>query len=822
MSEFKEQAREKDEMIALQSREEIDADFAVGMVRDGLHVFIDKTDEQLTYDMVFNSKESFDFGSHIFTAPMMEVAHETFLETTSGALDRLNDDVKDIDIVSTSIEDYAKTMYNDGDSQFKWNDGHSEWENIRESILSGKTEYIRAWLYEAVPGDFQQEIDNLREALDHYAVTYFKGQEYKENKQALYSIEQGDDIRFFKAPEGYTAEDILKIAQEDKPYAKLMELGERIYDEGNYAAIQQSDEFTFSVEMNFDTDTAQLYEVNGGKGGIAESDRTDDNVRLSKIKISEYMQDKTFAYSYGSFNVVHLDIGTEERKNAVSEALKNIINNVYNGKMNGVQPYKNLLEQITPAAEFMHASQGHLSCLEYALRNAQEDKELCMSMLESIKQAENNLTPIVTIKGYECIPKETWEDHGVTFKIGQSVDDMSFYYARATGEKVTRDYEYDHKPDREKVMSDHADKLAEEDIDRGEAIYGADGYLAFPDPEMKHLVENIPQQQDISHNFNHADPTAQRGERKDTMNTKFEVTSMTMLDGDNPKAIASVAINDELIVGGITVRANQEGELYVKMPQQKNGKDEQGKDKYEDRVFPTTAEARKALDEAVLGKFEDLAAQGLENSYVKVEPPENSVSKIGVSLNKTNSEKSNVKATGQITVDNCFVIKGVTVTENVNSKTKETFQSVNLPHFKQDKNGQYPPVVKPITAEMREKVNNAVMKSFNTQTRGVKFAEVGGKENSATYFRQNNQFAEKLMEQLENKGIPYHARISDTTTLSVKATDKAAVEDIKKEIANEGRKPSLLGEVGKIKAEQKAHEAEKPAPQKAKSNNQEL
>ncbi len=556
---------------------------------------------------------------------------------------------------------------------------------------------------------------------------------------------------------------------------------------------------------------------------------TDEAIeKLNNAEAVEKERDNTFAYEIGHsapFTVVHLDISTEGRRNAVSEALKDIIDAYTdaNGRTHdGAQPYKNLLERITPKTDFLHTSQGHLSCLEYALRNAQEDKELCMSMLESIKQAENNLTPIVTIKGYECIPKETWEDHGVTFKIGQSVDDMSFYYARATDGKVTRDYEYDHKPDREKVMSDHADKLAEEDIDRGEAIYGADGYLAFPDPEMKHLAENIPQKQDISHNFNHADPTAQRGERKDTMNTKFEVTSMTMLDGDNPKAIASVAINDELIVGGITVRANQEGELYVKMPQQKNGKDEQGKDKYEDRVFPTTAEARKALDEAVLGTFENLAAQGLQNSYVKVEPPENSVSKIGVSLNKTNSEKSNVKATGQITVDNCFVIKGVTVTENVNSKTKETFQSVNLPHFKQDKNGQYPPVVKPITAEMREKVNNAVMKSFNTQTRGVKFAEVGGKENSATYFRQNNQFAEKLMEQLENKGIPYHARISDTTTLSVKATDKAAVEDIKKEIANEGRKPSLLGEVGKIKAEQKAHEAEKPAPQKAKSNNQEL
>lgn len=617
--------------------------------------------------------------------------------------------------------------------------------------------------------------------------------EHTENKQALYSMEQGDDMRYYKAAKEYSIDDILKAANNRIPYLKLMDMGEQI-SIGEYAEIQQSDRFTFSVEMNFDTLSATIYEVNNGKGGIAEEDRTDDNIRFTSGKLSELRgkqdkgkQDKTFAYEVGHsapFTVVHLDISMEGRRNAVSEALKDSIDAYYSDirlSNDMAQPYKNLLEQIKPETEFIHAFEGHLSCLKYALRNAQEDKELCMSMLDSIKQAENNLTPVVTIKGYECIPTDTWEEHGFTFKIGQSVDDPSFYYARATDGKITRDYEYDREPDREKVMSDHADKLSEEYMDHYEAEHGADGYGAFSAPDSQERAENIRQMQDISHNFTNADPTARRGERKDTMNTKFEVTSMTMLDGDNPKAIASVAINDELIVGGITVRANQEGELYVKMPQQKNGKDEQGKDKYEDRVFPTTAEARKALDEAVLGTFENLAAQGLENSYVKVEPPEKSVSKIGVSLSKTNSEKSNVKATGQISVDNCFVIKGVTVTENVNSKTNEKFQSVNLPHFKQDKNGQYPPVVKPITAEMREKVNAAVMKSYNTQTRGVKFSDLGGKENAATYFRQNNQFAEKLMNQLESKGIAFHAKIADTTTISVKLTDKAAVEDIKKE-----------------------------------------
>ncbi len=332
-------------------------------------------------------------------------------------------------------------------------------------------------------------------------------------------------------------------------------------------------------------------------------------------------------------------------------------------------------------------------------------------------------------------------------------------------------------------------------------------------------IENIPRQQDISNN--NADPSAQRGERKNTMNTKFEVSSMTMMDDPKVKAIASVAVNNELIVSGITVRENQKGELYVKMPQQKNGRDEQGKDKYEDRVFPTTAEARKALDEAVLGAYENLASQGLENSYVKIEPPEKSASKLSVSLIKTDSEKSSLKAKGQITIDNCFVIKDVKVSEHTNSKTGEKFNSVDLPHFKQNQNGEYPLVVKPITADIRGKINEAVMTSFNAQTRGVKFSELGGKENVDTYFRQNNQFAEKLMNKLEEKGIPYHAKIADTTTISVNKSDKAAVENIKKEITAETRKPSVLGEVNKIKAEQKAKEAESPTQQKAKSNAQE-
>ncbi len=548
--------------------------------------------------------------------------------------------------------------------------------------------------------------------------------------------------------------------------------------------------------------------------------------RLIMNNINE-SADKTFAYKTpsksGSFTVVALDISTEERKAAVSNALKNIIDNVYNKKNRygeidpSSQPYRNLLEDVRLKTDYLETCQGHLECLKFALRYAVTDYELCGQMLDSIRDVENNPSRGVDIKGTLCRVVDEWKDEpaGTSYIIGQNEQDKSFFYARATNGDVTREYEYDYKPEREKVVSDHYDKLAEEDIDRSEAIYGADGSLMFGN-----MVEHIPQQQDISHN-NNAFLSAQRGERKNTMNTKFEVSSMTMMDDPKVKAIASVAVNNELIVSGITVRENQKGELYVKMPQQKNGRDEQGKDKYEDRVFPTTAEARKALDEAVLGAYENLASQGLENSYVKIEPPEKSASKLSVSLIKTDSEKSSLKAKGQITIDNCFVIKDVKVSEHTNSKTGKKFNSVDLPHFKQNQNGEYPLVVKPITADIRGKINEAVMTSFNAQTRGVKFSELGGKENVDTYFRQNNQFAEKLMNKLEEKGIPYHAKIADTTTISVNKSDKAAVENIKKEITAEARKPSVLGEVNKIKAEQKAKEAENPTQQKAKSNAQE-
>lgn len=105
--------------------------------------------------------------------------------------------------------------------------------------------------------------------------------------EILYKIEMNGESGTYKAS-GITADEILHIAaNSEKPYWELMNIGQRISDL-DYATFQQSDEFTISIDVNFDENEATIYSVNDGKGGISEENRTDDNVSFQNIKISDF------------------------------------------------------------------------------------------------------------------------------------------------------------------------------------------------------------------------------------------------------------------------------------------------------------------------------------------------------------------------------------------------------------------------------------------------------------------------------------------------------------------------------------------------------
>ena len=69
-----------------------------------------------------------------------------------------------------------------------------------------------------------------------------------------------------------------------------------------------------------------------------------------------------------------------------------------------------------------------------------------------------------------------------------------------------------------------------------------------------------------------------------------------------------------------------------------------------------------------------------------------------------------------------------------------------------------------------------------TEYKGVKYAELGDKNDIAHLPKQNNKFAASLMAELDKAGIKYQARVEDMTSISVNKADMPRVTDIKNEL----------------------------------------
>ena len=260
-------------------------------------------------------------------------------------------------------------------------------------------------------------------------------------------------------------------------------------------------------------------------------------------------------------------------------------------------------------------------------------------------------------------------------------------------------------------------------------------------------------------------------------NTTFEVSSMTQLENaGNVKALANVVINGEIAVNGVKVVEGKDG-LFAAMPSKKIGNE------YVDMAHTITTEAYNQLNNAVISTYEQLALSGektIKNDlgFDKTKPVS---SEIEVSLHAV-SGSTNVVAAGQVKIDDCFVIKDVKV---IKPADKPEFAS--MPSY-QNQNGKYVDIANPITTAMHGKLNEEVINKFNSleqvKYRGVKYAELGDKSEIAALPKQNNKYAEKLMNELDKAGVVYQARIGSNsgTTISVNVADKPRLDTIHKEL----------------------------------------
>ena len=157
--------------------------------------------------------------------------------------------------------------------------------------------------------------------------------------------------------------------------------------------------------------------------------------------------------------------------------------------------------------------------------------------------------------------------------------------------------------------------------------------------------------------------------------TSFDVSSISKIEnGGNVKAIANVVVNGELAVRGVKVVEGEKG-AFVAMPSKKMGRD------YADVAFPITAEARTALNNAVLKSYEQLMSSPEKTLKTEVPAAEQSKSSVNVQLRPV--DNNSLKAAGQVTIDGCFVVKDVKVMTGSENKP-----FVSMPSY-QTKTGDY-------------------------------------------------------------------------------------------------------------------------------------
>ena len=162
-----------------------------------------------------------------------------------------------------------------------------------------------------------------------------------------------------------------------------------------------------------------------------------------------------------------------------------------------------------------------------------------------------------------------------------------------------------------------------------------------------------------------------------------------------------------------------------------------------------------------------------------------------------NNEQKALKAAGKIVIDDAIVVTGVKVYEVKKDGASDTAKDgtekeviktfVGMPSYPTETD-EYKQYAHPITRECYDKINSCVIAAYQNIGRftykGVKFAELGEETSKIGGGDLNNKFAEKLMAELEKRGIPYHAKIDKdgTTTLTVKSSDKEAAESTRKEL----------------------------------------
>ena len=241
-----------------------------------------------------------------------------------------------------------------------------------------------------------------------------------------------------------------------------------------------------------------------------------------------------------------------------------------------------------------------------------------------------------------------------------------------------------------------------------------------------------------------------------TMNYRIHINSVKTTNEETKiKGFANVIFGESFKVTNITIIENSKtGELFVSMPRYRSNEfGDDGQPVFKDVCNPITREFREELYSNILAVYdrtinEHVAAMTVgkdENTEVK-EP------KFLVRMHPFDKEGSNVKAVGQIYIEDSFIINNVNVIEG----KKGLF--ITMPSYKTkkvDEEGKsvYQDICYPITKDFRDKLFAEILNVYTVEKeKETPTAEKGQKKELP--FKEKDESKEEAKEESKDDKTP--------------------------------------------------------------------
>jgi len=205
----------------------------------------------------------------------------------------------------------------------------------------------------------------------------------------------------------------------------------------------------------------------------------------------------------------------------------------------------------------------------------------------------------------------------------------------------------------------------------------------------------------------------QQAEREEGMEYSIQLNAAAENAGSHVKAFASIVFGDSFKVTKIAILENKEGKNFVAMPGfQTRERDENNQPVFKDICNPVTKEFRQQLYGDILQLYDEMEQAGKEKTYKKAESKE--MPEFTVHVTPFEREGSHLSGLASMVLEDSFAVSNISIYKG------KSGEFVSMPSNRTgitDKDGKmlYSDICYPVTKEFREKMNTAVMETYQKE-----------------------------------------------------------------------------------------------------------